>query len=52
MPAPGASPAPASGQDVTTRLKELAQLHSDGALSDGEFAAAKARVLNPGGASP
>jgi hypothetical protein len=52
VPAPGASPAPASGQDVTARLKELAQLHADGALSDGEFAAAKARVLNPGNAAP
>ena len=47
VPAPGANPAPASGQDVTARLKELAQLHADGALSDSEFAAAKARVLNP-----
>jgi hypothetical protein len=32
-------------QDMTTRLKELAQLHADGSLSDAEFSAAKAKVL-------
>jgi hypothetical protein len=31
--------------DVTARLRDLAQLHADGTLSDDEFAAAKARVL-------
>jgi hypothetical protein len=38
-------PPPVPAPDVTARLKELAQLHADGALSDAEFAAAKARVL-------
>jgi hypothetical protein len=49
--APGQT-APASAQDVPARLKELAQLHADGALSDDEFAAAKARVLDDGSAGP
>jgi hypothetical protein len=31
------------------RLRELAQLHEAGALSDAEFAAAKAKVLGIGG---
>jgi hypothetical protein len=45
------SPGGASSQDVTARLKDLAQLHAGGALSDDEFAAAKAKVLEtvPGG---
>jgi hypothetical protein len=45
-------PAPAAGStgDPVTRLRELADLHSSGALSDEEFAAAKAKVLEPGGA--
>jgi Short C-terminal domain len=49
--APG-QPAPASAQDVAARLKQLAQLHADGALSNDEFAAAKARVLDDGSAGP
>ncbi len=55
-PGSGASPAPApaapgSGPeaDMTARLRDLGQLHADGALSDEEFAAAKAKVL---GTSP
>ena len=32
--------------DVTAQLSELARLHSSGALSDEEFAAAKARLLS------
>lgn len=32
--------------DVATQLKTLADLHAGGALSDGEFAAAKARLLS------
>jgi hypothetical protein len=31
--------------DVTEQLRNLAQLHADGTLSDDEFAAAKAKVL-------
>jgi hypothetical protein len=30
---------------MTTRIEHLAQLHASGALTDEEFAAAKARVL-------
>jgi hypothetical protein len=38
--------APAAGEDpMITKLKELAQLHQAGILSDEEFAAAKARLL-------
>jgi hypothetical protein len=46
-PAPAPAPAPAAApQDETTaRLQQLAQLHSQGVLSDDEFAAAKAKVL-------
>jgi hypothetical protein len=43
-PAPGGAASP-SDRSVTERLKELAQLHGEGALSDAEFAAAKAKVL-------
>ncbi len=35
----------AAGADVATRLADLANLHAQGALSDEEFSAAKARVL-------
>lgn len=41
-PAPAA---PAAGEDLTTRLASLAGLHASGALTDEEFASAKARVL-------
>jgi len=40
-PAPQA-PAPS---DLTTKLNELAQLHTAGVLTDEEFAAAKAKLL-------
>jgi hypothetical protein len=45
--APSPAPPPTSGQgtDITAELKRLADLHSQGALSDEEFAAAKAKVL-------
>jgi hypothetical protein len=42
------TPAPsgaAAAVDPVARLRELAQLHDAGALSDAEFAAAKAKVL-------
>lgn len=49
-PAPAAAPAapaaPASGgTDVVAELQKLAALHTQGALDDAEFAAAKARLL-------
>ncbi len=39
-----AAPAPPQ-QDMTAKLKSLADLHSAGALTDEEFAAAKAKIL-------
>jgi hypothetical protein len=47
-PAPVAAPAPAAApaqSDQMTELQNLAQLHSQGILSDEEFAAAKAKAL-------
>jgi hypothetical protein len=41
-PPPAAAPA---GDDLTTKLKELASLKEAGVLSDEEFAAAKAKLL-------
>jgi hypothetical protein len=41
-PPPAAAPA---GDDLTTKLKELASLKDAGVLSDEEFAAAKAKLL-------
>ena len=43
-PVPAPSPAPAEESNVD-QLKELAELHSSGALSDDEVAAAKAKIL-------
>jgi hypothetical protein len=42
---------PAATADPVARLTELARLHESGALSDAEFAAAKAKVLELGGAT-
>ena len=42
--APAPAPAPGGG-DVVARLKELADLRDAGALTDEEFAAAKAQLL-------
>lgn len=42
--APPAAAAPA-GDDLITKLNELAQLKAQGILSDDEFAAAKAKLL-------
>ena len=39
-----AAPAP-SGQDTVEQLKQLADLHSQGILTDDEFAAQKAKLL-------
>ena len=44
--APPPQPAPAPPQDESmAKLQELAQLHSQGVLSDDEFTAAKAKIL-------
>jgi membrane protease subunit (stomatin/prohibitin family) len=40
-----APPAAAPEEDETTQLQKLAQLHSQGVLTDEEFAAAKAKIL-------
>ncbi|MFN8026993.1 MAG: SHOCT domain-containing protein [Acidimicrobiia bacterium] len=45
-PAPVAAPAAESAGDETIeQLQKLAELHSQGILSDEEFAAAKAKIL-------
>ena len=44
-PPPAAPPAAAPGDPTTQRINELAQLHASGALTDEEFAAAKAKAL-------
>jgi hypothetical protein len=43
--APAPAPAAPPQDETTTRIQELARLHSEGALSDEEFSAAKAKVL-------
>lgn len=45
-PTPAAA-TPVTGGDVATQLKTLAELHASGALTDDEFTAAKAQLLNP-----
>jgi hypothetical protein len=47
-PAPAAAPPAAApaGDDTIARLTQLASLHDSGALTDEEFAAAKAQVLS------
>lgn len=48
QPAAAAAAAPAAapqGDDNMAKLQELAALHSQGVLTDDEFAAAKAKVL-------
>lgn len=42
-------PAPAAASGLGDQLAKLADLHAAGALSDAEFAAAKARLLGQGG---
>ena len=44
QPEPPAAPAPA-GEDLTSQIMKLADLHTAGVLSDQEFAAAKAKLL-------
>ena len=43
-PAP-APPAPAPGSDTVSQLQKLAEMKSQGVLTDAEFDAAKAKVL-------
>jgi membrane protease subunit (stomatin/prohibitin family) len=43
---PAQAPAPAPEEDPIARLKELGGLHDSGVLTDEEFAAAKAKILN------
>jgi Short C-terminal domain len=44
-PPPESAPPPAPEDETVTKLQNLAQLHSQGVLSDEEFAAAKAKAL-------
>lgn len=41
-----AAPAPPSEDDLVAKISQLASLHASGVLSDDEFAAAKAKLLN------
>jgi len=40
-----AAPAPPPEEDATAQLAKLAELHSQGVLTDEEFAASKAKIL-------
>ena len=40
-----AQPAPPPEDDATAQLQKIAQLHTQGVLTDEEFAAAKAKIL-------
>jgi hypothetical protein len=44
-PPPPAAPAPAPVDPTVEKINQLAQLHASGALTDEEFAAAKAQAL-------
>ena len=44
-PAPAPAPAPAAAPDMVSQLKELAELKSQGILTDAEFDAQKAKIL-------
>ena len=45
QPPPAPAPAPAPPRDTVTQLKELAELKSQGILTDAEFQAQKAKIL-------
>jgi len=45
QPAPAPAPAPAAAPDPIAQLKQLGELHSQGILTDEEFAAQKAKIL-------
>jgi hypothetical protein len=42
---PQQAPPPQQEDDATAKLQDLAQLHTQGVLTDEEFAAAKAKLL-------
>jgi hypothetical protein len=44
-PPPPAQAAPAGGGDLVGQLKQLGELHAQGAITDEEFTAAKAKLL-------
>jgi hypothetical protein len=44
-PAPAAAAAPAAGPSLLDQLNQLDALHQQGALTDNEFTAAKAKLL-------
>ena len=46
---PSAEPAPAAGPSIADQLNQLVELHKQGALTDEEFATAKASVLGGSG---
>ena len=46
---PPAEPEPAAGPSIADQLNQLVELHKQGALTDEEFAAAKASVLGGSG---
>ena len=46
---PSAEPEPAAGPSIADQLNQLVELHNQGALTDEEFAAAKASVLGGSG---
>ena len=45
-PAPAPAAPASGGDDLTAQLQKLADLHNQGILSDAEFAAAKAKLLD------
>ena len=45
-PAPAPAAAPAGGDDIMTKLSQLADMKAAGILSDEEFAAAKMKLLS------
>jgi hypothetical protein len=45
QPAPSTSMGASDGGDLASKIKQLADLNASGALSDAEFAAAKAKLL-------
>jgi hypothetical protein len=47
-PPPAPAPAAAGGDDMYDKLRQLADLHAQGILTDEEFAAQKARILAGG----
>jgi Short C-terminal domain len=44
-PPPAPPTAPPGGEDLVARLQQLSELHAQGAITDEEFSAAKAKLL-------